>query len=342
MAERKKTLRRLFGSLINNAVAVEGAKYSAWWIGLILFIFGLLLPIVPIFVNNARATGTSFLRSFEYGLGLDKTFGKAINDLDGLLTYNRDTNEIKYVANSTYSSSEPQLIGGYVSESGNNVNQYELRIYYNDLVGNENEMKEFIITKEALAYEKGTTNVAVSTSENIYIPSSIYFFPNAFYVDIFAANSIDKKAEMGFTTDMTRYEGPSDLKSYFVGTSFSQANEEDRINALNNLKTLIDDTYKTTRKNSLIFGTLIYFGVYFGVNFFMALMIFLMSRGKNNPNNYLNLWHCIKIDWWACLAPGILGLILGFIFPTNATMFYILFLAMRMVWLSTKELRPQY
>ena len=110
----------------------------------------------------------------------------------------------------------------------------------------------------------------------------------------------------------------------------------------NNLKKLIDDTYKTTRKNSLIFGTLIYFGVYFAVNFFMALMIFLMTRGKNNPNNYLNLWHCIKIDWWACFCPGLLGLILGFVFPTNATMFYILFLGMRIIWLSTKELRPQY
>ena len=203
-------------------------------------------------------------------------------------------------------------------------------------------MKEFITSKEQIAYKKGTTNIASSESENLYIPSSIYFFPTTFYVDLYASNSIEKRGDMSFFADMKCYKGGSDLKSYFVGTSFSEANEDDRINALNNLKNLIDDTYATTRNNSLIFGTLIYFGVYFAVNFFMALMIFLMSRGKNNPNNYLNLWHCIKIDWWACFCPGLLAMIMGFIFPSNATMFYVLFLAMRIVWLSTKELRPQY
>jgi len=165
---------------------------------------------------------------------------------------------------------------------------------------------------------------------------------NTFYVDLFASNSTEKKADMGFTADMKCYEGPSDLKAYFVGNSFSQDNEENRLAAVDNLKDLIDDTYATTRTSMMIWGTLIYLGVYFAVNFFMALMIFLMSRGKNNPNNYLNLWHCIKIDWWTCFCPGLLGLILGFLFPSNATMFYILFVAMRVVWLSTKELRPQY
>jgi len=169
MAEGKKTVKRVFGSLINNATAIDGAKYSPWWVGLILFILGLILPIVPIFVNNAVATGTSFMSSYEYGLGLDKTLGEAINNLDGTLTYNSENNEITFNKNSTYSDSEAHLIGGYVSESGTCAHQYELRIYYNDVAATESEMKEFITTKETVAYEKGTTTIASSESENKYI-----------------------------------------------------------------------------------------------------------------------------------------------------------------------------
>ena len=46
MAEstKKATVKRVFGSLINNGMAIDGAKFSPWWVGLLMFIFGLLLP----------------------------------------------------------------------------------------------------------------------------------------------------------------------------------------------------------------------------------------------------------------------------------------------------------
>ena len=344
MAEssKKATVRRVFGSLINNAQAIDGAKFSPWWIGLIMFILGLLLPVLPLFVSSARTNGTSFLSNAEYGLGLDKTFGAAISELDGALTFNNTDKKISYTANNTYSTSDSSLIGGYIATSGTCNGQYELRIYYSETATTENDINDFITAREAIKYTKGTIEVTAS-EENSYTPSSIYFFTNGFYVDIYGSNSITKKATMGFLSDLNcfDYDG-GDLKAYFVGSSFDKTNKDNRIAAFEKLEEFIDVTYKTTKTKSMWLGSLLYLGIYAGVNFFMMLMIFLMSRGKNNPNNYLNFWQCIKIDWWASFCPGLLGMILGFIFLTNAVMIYVLLISMRIMWLTMREMRPQY
>lgn len=338
------TVKRVFGSLINNSVAVDGAKFSPWWVALLMFIFGLLLPVVPLFVQSATSKGSSFMSSAEYGLGLDKTFGQAINELDGALTFNNTDKTINFQPNSsTYSAADSTLIGGYIATSGTCKDQYELRIYYSDSYMTEAEISNFIQSKEGISYTKGTTTPLTVSSENSYTPSSIYFFKNTFYMDIYASNSTEKKAYMGFTSDLTclDYSG-SDLKAYFCGASFDETNKDNRLAAVDKLKEFIDVTYQSYKTKSMWLGSLIYLGVYAGINFFMALMIFISSRGKNNPNNYLSFWTCIKIDWWASLCPGILGLILGFIFSSNAVMLYVMLIAFRSMWLTMREMRPQY
>lgn len=341
---RKENLKRTFGSLINNACAVDGAKYSPWWIGLIMFILGLLLPILPLFVTSAKTQGVSFMANYEYGLGMDKTFGEAINNIDGLLTFNNSDKTIDFTPSSTFTASESDMIGSYVATSGTTNGQYDLRIYYSDTT-DANVMSAFVTAKESIKYIKGTTTVAQDGETNVYTPSSIYFFKSSFTMDIYASNTIDKKALMSNLADLNCLDysdNAGDLKAYFVGTSFDKTNRDNRLNSVKNLKEFINITYESTRTKSMWIGSLIYLGVYFGMNFFMVLMIFLMSRGKNNPNRVLNFWHCIKIDWWQCFCPGLLGMIFGFIFPAQATMFYVMFLALRTMWLTMRELKPQY
>lgn len=343
MAKKAKneSVRRAFGSLINNATAIEGAKYSPWWIGVVMLILGLLLPVLPLFVSAAKTNGTSFMKSCEYGLGMDKTFGVAINDLDGLLTFNNSEKTINYQPNSTYSEADSTLIGGYVSNGGVTNGQYDLRIYYSTITGEE-QINNFISEKHGIVYKKGTTQVA-SVNEEGYTPSTVYFFQKTFFVEIFASNSTTPKAKMSILADMNCLDyADGNLKTYFCGASFNKDNNENKVAALNNLKTLIDDTYKTAKTKQMWLGSLIYLGVYAAINLFMMLMIFLMSRGKNNPNNYLTFWTCMKIGMWICFCPGLLGMILGFIFPGNAMMLYVMLIAMRTMWLTMRELRPQY
>ena len=341
MAEstKKATVKRVFGSLINNGMAIDGAKFSPWWIGLIMFVFGLLLPILPIFVSAATTDGTSFMTDYEYGLGMDKTFGIAMSELDGALTFNNADKTISYTPNSTYNE-DTTLIGGYIATSGVTNGQYDLRIYYSETAITEDDINVFINSKETIKYKLGTTTVAGS-EETAYTPSSIFFFKNGFYIDVYAYNTSVKKTNMPFISDLKcfDYEG-GDLKTYFVGESFDKNNRDNRVAAVDKMKEFIDVTYKTAKTKNMWLGSLIYLGIYAGVNVFMILMIFIMSRGKNNPNRYLTFWTCTKINWWESLCPGLLGMILGFIFTKQAVMMYVLLISMRTMWLTMREMRP--
>ena len=342
MAEstKKATAKRVFGSLINNGMAIDGAKFSPWWVGLLMFIFGLLLPILPIFVSSATTDGTSFLNTCEYGLGMDKTFGIAISELDGALTFDNTEKTISYTANNAYNANDATLIGGYVSTSGDCAGQYELRVYYSNLTTDE-EINKFINDKEEIVYKKGTTEKAEPNEEG-YKPSNVYFFKNGFFMDVYASNTTTKKVNMGFLSDLKHldYNG-GDLKKYFVGESFNKDNKDNRVAAFDKLREFIDITYKTAKTRAMWLGSLLYLGIYAGVNVFMILMIFLMSRGKNNPNRYLTFWTCTKINWWESLCPGLLGMIVGFIFTSQAVLLYVLLISMRTMWLTTREMRPQ-
>ena len=342
MAEstKKATVKRVFGSLINNGMAIDGAKFSPWWVGLLMFIFGLLLPVLPIFVSSATTNGTSFLNTCEYGLGMDKTFGIAISELDGALTFDNTEKTISYAANNAYNTDDKTLIGGYVSTNGDCAGQYELRVYYSNLTTDE-EINKFINDKEGIVYKKGTTEEAKNNEEG-YKSSSVYFFKNGFFMDVYASNTTTKKVDMKFLSDLKHldYNG-GDLKKYFVGESFDKDNKDNRVAAFDKLRDFIDLTYKTAKTKAMWLGSLLYLGIYAGVNVFMILMIFLMSRGKNNPNRYLTFWTCTKINWWESLCPGLLGMIVGFIFTSQAPLLYVLLISMRTMWLTTREMRPQ-
>mgnify|MGYP003317358291 CR=1 FL=1 len=208
-----ETVKRVFGSLFKNATAIDGAKFSPWWVGVILFVLGLILPIVPLFVQAATTDGTSFMANTEYGLGLDKTFGSAIYDLDGALTFNNTDKTISYAPNTTYSTTDSSLVGGYVATAGSTNGQYDLRIYFADIVSEE-EINEFVTAKETIVYKKGTTTVA-GLNEEGYTPSSIYFFKQTFFLEIYGSNTTEKRAAMSVLADMNclDYSG-SDLKTY--------------------------------------------------------------------------------------------------------------------------------
>ena len=90
-----------------------------------------------------------------------------------------------------------------------------------------------------------------------------------------------------------------------------------------------------------------YTGIAFAINVALTLlfgfMIFLMTRGKNNPFHVYSFWDGQKIAYWATLAPAILSL-LGFIplLAQYAMFVYLFLMGMRVMWMSTKTLRPQY
>ena len=85
-----------------------------------------------------------------------------------------------------------------------------------------------------------------------------------------------------------------------------------------------------------------FLGIYVGLLFIMGLLLWLLTRGKNNMFNYLKFMDTQKMAWWAALCPGILAMIVGFIFSNFAQMAFIVLLGLRTMWIAMKQLRPQY
>ena len=113
---------------------------------------------------------------------------------------------------------------------------------------------------------------------------------------------------------------------------------------LKRFKVVLNETYLNQKRRTTWSTTGIYAGIYAGIIAFLGLMIFILTRGKNNPFKFLNIWHCQKIAWWAAFTPALLGMILAFIFSGNTIgqMAFILLVSLRVMWLSMKQLRPVY
>ena len=137
----KRTLKILFGSLIKNDSAIEGAKTAPWWIAVILFIIGNFLPIIPIMVNASKTYGASFVSGFVYGydqalmsattqLKTDKYELKVENHQ--LLAY-KDSVKIEnaWELNEEQISKDLTPIASYVSNN-NGLETHVLDIYYTD------------------------------------------------------------------------------------------------------------------------------------------------------------------------------------------------------------------
>ena len=89
-------------------------------------------------------------------------------------------------------------------------------------------------------------------------------------------------------------------------------------------------------------STFLFFGIYIALLIIMGLLLWLLTRGKNNVFNYLKFMDTEKMAWWASLAPGILAMIVGFIFNNFAQMAFIILIGLRTMWMAMKQLRPQY
>ena len=72
----------------------------------------------------------------------------------------------------------------------------------------------------------------------------------------------------------------------------------------------------------------------------MGLMMFLLTRGKNNPNRGLTFFITCKIDAWITFTPALLGMILGFIWNAAAGLGFIVLIGLRTMWLSMRQLSP--
>ena len=343
----KEIIRDGFGSLISNASALRGAKAGPLWLTIVMFFLALILPIIPIFVSQATTNGSSFLSNYSYGLeryvtavAMDLKNNRLadfqINE-DHLLSIKEGENEVDF---NNYGSSTPYAV--YKNEA---KNQYDFVVYLSTA---ETDKEKSAVNDEISKTRYGlkTTDILAS-EENVYRPSYMILFKNGVYVAIYSSNGTSAIAS-SYNGDFKTISANNDYLTILLtvkdsdGNAVAQslANDAYTNGVYANFKKFLDKSYDTLKIRNMWVTSAIYFGIFFGVSFMMGLLMFLLTRGKNNPNNYFSLWLCIKIQGRLSFCPGLLTMVVGWFLTSQIPLFMIMLLGLRVMWISMKELRP--
>lgn len=365
----KENLGNIFGGLFSNQKAINGSKHNPWWVAIIMFILGIVFPIIPITVGQYSQYGSQFLNGNTYGW--ENQITKASLDLytegydfvvgeDNLISITKDGSD--YTLPSTYKDSE-----ALYTYTNTVTGQIDFQVYYSEkpLKSTDKNTKTVYDLVEALLAKRwilgtnkesdGTENTKTSESQEevkYYRPSFMLIYNHGLYSYLGLPNKVDKAGTSGGDWNNTP-KGIGILESVLKVEGYNlplNSTEGDDLftdstyveGVYKNWIGLYNDSYIYTRNSSTLTTTLIFLGVYAVLTIFMGLMIFLLTRGKKNSFNYLTFWACLKIEFWASVSPGLLGLILGFLMPSYAMMYFIIFLGLRTMWISTKQLRPTY
>ena len=340
----KKFLSNFFLGLFSNDQAIEGSKSNPWWVGLIIALFAVLLPVIPITVAQSRTYGASFLSKYTYRFDQ--------NIADATVKLAKDNKEFKvenkilnYYADESIQSNFEGLVYSHTNTS---TKQYELMIYYTTKTSKE--YSTYVNGLIGATYKIGTTDTPEDGYEgSTYSPSLMVLASTHIYTRLVQEDSTTASTSgyTNYTTDWKHFaEGTELIKGALPDNKTADQvdlNNSNDVNAIfKNWKSYYNKAY-LTQKNINVWGTSgIFLGIYVALVFIMGLLVFLLTRGKNNMFNYLTFIDTQKIVWWASLSPAILALILGFIISNFAQMIFIILLGLRVMWISMRQLRPQY
>ena len=344
----KKFLSNFFFGLFSNDHAIEGSKSNPWWVALIIALFAVILPVIPITVSQSRTYGASFLAGYTYRF--DQNIASATVGLaNEKKEFKVEQQSLIYYENGAKGNIDTTNDGNPVYAYTNaSSKQYELLVFYTQRV--KKDFNSYIENIAKTTYKHGSTDKPQDGYDGLlYTPSFVVLGKTGIYTRIYKEDS----TEIGVNT-YTSYA--TDWKNFKEGTllinealpqgktlaEIDLNKDADVKEIFNNWKAYYNKSYLSQKTYNTWMVSLLFLGIYVGLVFLMGLLVFLLTRGKNNMFNYLKFIDTQKIVWWASLSPAILGMILGFIFTNFAQMTFIILIGLRVMWISMKQLRPQY
>ena len=352
----KRTVKNVFASLIKNDSAIDGAKTAPWWIAVILFVIGTFLPIIPIMVNNSKTYGAQYISSsvFGYEQALattsvelkEKGYSFKVENNELIARYNDEVIVATSEEVDGVSKDETPLAIYETNREG--IKQYAFQIYYSDRPYSKGtksitnlakaiENKKYVVGGEDL-YNVDVHGKKAST----YIPSYLILYKGGFVSKIFKTGTATAGSSTysGYDWKNAKFEEllTNILTVQGVEQNLADANYVNGV--LENFKVIANDAYKNQKVYTFWFQSGLYYGIYLALGVFMGFMLWVLTRGKNNPNRNLTVWVGIKISWWIDFTPGLLAMILGFVWSAAAGLAYIVLMGLRTMWLSMRSLNP--
>ena len=306
-----KTFKLILKSLISNNSCIEGGHKKPWYFAAIMFFLSMIFAILPLFVQTIKTNGDDVFKTYNYGA--DVATLRFVEDLNykGLtivVKSDSDGNKFLSCENTDGTSANEDFHHSYEGKPDFNIYYRSQMIEeeFNTLLGDGKTNTIFFYQERIILHL-----VNINTGETI--------------TDIVCQNAA-KYLEEGKT---------------FNSLLSESTNKTDRLNeTFANFKLFIRDAYNFTRLTRLWQTCAIMGGINVGVTLLMGFLIWVLTRGKNNPYRLFNPWHTEKMAWWASITPSILALALGFLIPRFANIIFPMLLGVRVMWLSMKSLRP--
>ena len=371
----KRTIGNLFASLVSNNRAIEGAKTAPWWVAVILFILGTFLPVIPIMVSQGNEYGAKFLNTYVYGLDqalvcetvdMEKNGyqfkiegGELLAYKDGVQLTNTWENDKDCTPIGTYDvkskifSQLPDHVGEEVEVTNRGLN-----IFYTDRVFKSSSttytVKKMLSLIQNQTYVTDQIVVTPTTAENVeamkgatkYVPSFVLLHKGGIFTYIYKTGTTVLSS---YTTTGYTWKSFADTEDLFYDIANNNITADKDVRNIAYVRNVMEN-WKTTYNKAFVqqkwtnFWSLsgIFWGIFFGLSAFMGLMLWLLCRGKNNPNRGLKLFTCEGIAGWICFTPGLLAMIVGFIFAAAQQVAFIILIGLRAMWLAMRQLNPKY
>lgn len=303
-------------SLVNNGVCKEiGIKH--WIISIPIFLFSMCLAVLPIFTSQATLKGSNSISS-KYNDQLSEVIYNYINDEEALDLKLVD-HTLSLVEDNNKSSS---LLETYTHDD------YRFDIYYINTTNNNPSYSEAV-------------NL-ILTNNSATIKSYMFLASNYYTIQI--KDSSGAQILSSSAGNFNAMEDFSSLKQLFlkdVDTSLSI--NEVKSSIMNNVYTFANKAYDPLRWSQTWTYTGIILGVNAGLTLILVPILYLMTRGKRNPNRVIKFYQVMGITFHSTLTPALITLVLGYILGSSLQymmMLYIMTFGFRSMWLSMKYLRP--
>lgn len=300
----KENIKLFLKSLISNNAAIDGARKKPWYAAVIIFFIGIILSVIPTSVMELKNHADKNFDSTTFGLReASYEFANKIKETP---------DNIFYVAREGKTGS---LVANETDINFTTTNNFVFRFVFNEHIN-----------------EKINEHVGANQSY-------VIFTENTVYVSVLDPNSPDgNKPKARFACiDAYKKLERNDLRDLLRdGSTLTEKVN----NTWDNFKGVIRKLYRQTRLKTTGVQLGISSAINVGVTLIMGFMVWVLTRGKNNPYRLFTVWQCFATGFWAAFTPGLLTVGLGFLIKNFASMIFPLLLGVRVMWLTMKSLRP--
>lgn len=306
-----KNFKLILRSLISNNACIDGGRFKKWFVAIIMFFLSVCIALIPSTVKAAKSHGDDAFANYSFGAREAFTeFSEELNK--------HDEWSLKVAVDEA--SGENRLV----------VNGF-------DRYDHKNKTKDVVDYKFAYfpAYTAEYCNEFIGDGKTSYM----IFTPTQVVMHIVnpESESKDKITDIVCGKAYKYLDEGYDLKSNLVS---SESATEQLNGTWDNWKSFIRDAYNANRLTGLWQNALVMGSIDIVIVALMGFMIWILTRGKNNPYRLFKIWECQKISYWTAITPAILACAFGFLFENFAQVLFPLLIGVRVMWLTMKSLRP--